>query len=675
MLCRILTILVFTLSLTTAQKCPGTSVAELRKNINNHEISLVFYHSAWSIKSNTAKVLFDELAQVYGQIFQFISVDCWHLQCNCSKTFETAIGSGSPKQWPTLIIHYGKQKIVYSGEWERDALVRYISSLMQPLEKIDTAQELKQLKEASDAIVLGLFENANSVDYHKFVVASLKWLETDPERSFRFAITIGNASINNTFALPENATLPYIRLISDKNETSVFNTARKWQSKDLIQWTQNELKRCYYRVHGYSSPQRLIMRLKKQPTLAIFVNNFNFFKDIKYKYENPYGNACKRSHRSAFTPAVEEINRHLFNSAKKCFQMITNLQTYYEKNELCKILDLYYKHSNPNHADIYGLLQLQRLQKCQESKFQPSPQQVIAASKHIQRSINKLYVEADKHLRPNRTLSVLILSALRHGDFLDTLNIPAQHLSNSISIIADVQQENIYIMPQPHSFKNLQHFVKEYLTQNLHAHRKISSAFYASLHNSPQKQQLQQVNAHQFMQFINSKHINTTIVALFYTPKCAFCGMLSQTLLQVQNLLSQCNDIQFIRLNTDTNDLPWHFSMHESPTLLVFPKGQTSASRAYPLHMQSNVRNILSFILAQLKPMDQVRTAVRSCHGLASNAQHLKSCLDFSKSLIMKHIGEYLRLWQIYEKERNGILEQLRYFKNLDWSIQQAFKT
>lgn len=62
-----------------------------------------------------------------------------------------------------------------------------------------------------------------------------------------------------------------------------------------------------------------------------------------------------------------------------------------------------------------------------------------------------------------------------------------------------------------------------------------------------------------------------TVVVLFHSSQCAFCTLLSQTLLTVSKILYNLKgNIDFFRIDSDKNDLPWQYTMERVPTLLIF---------------------------------------------------------------------------------------------------------
>lgn len=66
-------------------------------------------------------------------------------------------------------------------------------------------------------------------------------------------------------------------------------------------------------------------------------------------------------------------------------------------------------------------------------------------------------------------------------------------------------------------------------------------------------------------------HPGDVVLTFYYSAKCAFCTGISHVYLTVAKLLQPVTNLKFTRIDGDDNTLPWEYSMHHYPTILLFP--------------------------------------------------------------------------------------------------------
>lgn len=59
-------------------------------------------------------------------------------------------------------------------------------------------------------------------------------------------------------------------------------------------------------------------------------------------------------------------------------------------------------------------------------------------------------------------------------------------------------------------------------------------------------------------------------LVLYTSSQCAFCTILTSTLLSVARIFKDANYLKFARIDADKNDLPWQLTMETLPALLIF---------------------------------------------------------------------------------------------------------
>lgn len=61
---------------------------------------------------------------------------------------------------------------------------------------------------------------------------------------------------------------------------------------------------------------------------------------------------------------------------------------------------------------------------------------------------------------------------------------------------------------------------------------------------------------------------------MYYSKQCSHCNGISYIFLTLARKLSLVDNLQFARIDGDTNILPWEYTMEEFPTILFVPTNQ-----------------------------------------------------------------------------------------------------
>lgn len=62
------------------------------------------------------------------------------------------------------------------------------------------------------------------------------------------------------------------------------------------------------------------------------------------------------------------------------------------------------------------------------------------------------------------------------------------------------------------------------------------------------------------------------VAVLFSSSQCAFCTIFSSVLLTISRILSDADYLEFARIDSDKNDLPWQYTMETVPAFIIFKK-------------------------------------------------------------------------------------------------------
>ncbi|XP_017042557.1 uncharacterized protein LOC108088998 [Drosophila ficusphila] len=665
-------------------ECPGHSVPQIRAEAADSEISLLFYYVSWASEARQARLVYNGLAHYYQEYAFFGAIDCWHLQCNCSRTLMPAPGvvgaGGYPDKWPTLVVRYGqKQMLQYQGAWIFEELARFMNHLLHPLDRAHSGQELAAIRKHSDAVVLGLLESPDDQAYKRYLAAGLRWLELDPERNIRFTVNFGS-SAKKMMKAPDTR-LPQLLVIDSRNGVHAFNsTSSDWKTIDILRWVRNTLKNMSLFSNGYGTPMTIAMKARHVPVLAMAVRmNQNHHASVmgeemataqKKQSEGceDFWNKSEEQEEESFS--IMQVPKELFPETGQghcCFQALqrkrATLANYYRINKYLNHLWRQYAHQNHiKKRSVPSLLGLHSRNLCLAHTQHGTPGMKIGIAKMVTKYGQLIWQHSAEHAAHNRSLGVVIFDSFKYRDYLHQLGIQQHHQQVQVFIV-DAAEESLYVMPQQHTFSYvaLKDFIRQFYAKTLpRIHRNAPATVDLEFDKNYNRQMLLQT----------LQRPNATNVVFMHRPDCALSAVLSQAFLQVSALLSS-PEVHFVRFDSQSNDLPWELAMPTTPSLIVFPQSKPTESVVFPNDVRIDVQSIFAFVIAQLEPEQQVRSVLVSCKRRMRN---VRSCLDFARNLVLQHVSQYLKFWEIYERERDVILSHLKELNDLHMSIESSIR-
>ncbi|KAH8380214.1 hypothetical protein KR009_009497 [Drosophila setifemur] len=675
---------------TPISECPERSVPQIRAEAAEFEISLIFYYVSWASEARQARLVFNGLAHYYQEYAYFGAIDCWHLQCNCSRTLMPAPGvvgaGGYPDKWPTLIVRYGqRQMLQYQGAWNFEDLARFVNYLVQPIDLAHSSQELGTIRKHSDAVVLGLLNSPDDREYKRYLAAAVRWLELDPERNIRFTINFGS-SAKRMLKVPETA-LPQLVVIDSRNGVHTFNSSTsEWKTMDILRWVRHTLKNTSLFSNGYGTPATIAMKARHVPVLAMAVrmNQHHHSSAMPLvmgeemaQTQRKQSEGCaeywsrQEEQRTEELPSVSllQMPRELWEEtgpqASHCYPAWGRnraiLANYYRINRYLNHLWTLSTHQT-EMSNMPHLLALHSRNLCLAHSQHGTPAMKIGIAKMVTKYGQLIWQHSAENAAHNRSLAVVLFDSVRYRDYLHQLGIQQQHQQVQVFIV-DAAEESLYAMPQQHQFSYvaLKDFIRQFYARTLpRIHRNAApsndSAFSRTYNRQMLLQALQRANA--------------THVVFMHRPDCALSAVLSQAFLQVSALLSS-QEVQFVRFDGQANDLPWELAMSVTPSLIVFPRTKPTESVVFPRDVRIDVQSVFAFVIAQLEPEQQLRSVLTSCRRRVRN---VRSCLDFARNLVLQHVSQYLKYWEIYRREREAILSHLKEFNELHMSIESSIR-
>lgn len=685
-------------------ECPSRNVPQLRAEVEAaSEVSLMFYYVSWSSDARQARLVYDGVAHYYKDYASFGAVDCWHLLCNCTRTHRQlpgmAINGGYPDKWPTLIVNYGRQlRLQYQGAWHFEDLTRFMNNLMQPIDRVHTTLELSALWKISDTVVLALLDSSDSLAYKRFVATSLHWLEFDPERNVRFAVTFGPSA--KKMLKVESLSLPQLVLIDNRHSLHSFNESNNWKPIEILQWLRPKVNPLL--AAGYGTPVKIALKARHVPVLAMSIRMQHYqtaiplvTNEILSRKENvdcaQYWLQDVQDDRETHKLSLLQMPAELYGGLnskielrKHCYNALhlneDTLANYYRINTYLNYLWSQHTHENVLEAQGRHLIELHTRSRCLAHTHaqQGTPALKIGIAKLVTKYGQLMWQHSSENKSANRSLAVVLFDAHKYRDYVHQLGID-QHLdqhfrstnykrdSSAVQVfIVDAAAEAMYVMPQNQTFSYLalKDFIKQFYAKQLPRLQKndllASPPLYSSYVQTYNRQLL----------LLALQRSNATNVVFIHRPDCALSSVMSQVLMQVAALL-RSSDLHFMRFNNQANDLPWELSMPSTPALIVFPESRPTETVVFPSDVRADTANIMSFILAQMEPEKQLRLVLSSCRR---RMRHARSCLDFAGKLVLQHVSQYLKYWEIYEKERDIILSHLKQLHEMHIVIESSIK-
>uniref|UniRef100_A0A8D8TM84 Thioredoxin domain-containing protein 11 n=1 Tax=Cacopsylla melanoneura TaxID=428564 RepID=A0A8D8TM84_9HEMI len=253
----------------------------------------------------------------------------------------------------------------------------------------------------------------------------------------------------------------------------------------------------------------------------------------------------------------------------------------------------------------------------------------------------------------NKSINFLSIDSKRYRYFLDNLNIDIDHYRDeTLAIIVDVvnDNENIYLLDANITRDSLVLFVRDYLDDKLTRYRRSNDIVSesdrlgetVSDHSSnPSKKRvvslnrqfdsipitplLSELTASNFYSLTHNS--SSSILVFFYSKYCGLCPAYSHILYVFSFILSHVKELSFMRVDSDTNDLPYPFVPHALPSVLLFPANASQDSLVFDRGEPFTQTRLLAFLLRGIHDLE-LRMHIYLAVCLKANKAHAFSCLQ-----------------------------------------------
>ncbi|KAL7040409.1 hypothetical protein ACKWTF_000376 [Chironomus riparius] len=424
-----------------------------------------------------------------------------------------------------------------------------------------------------------------------------------------------------------------------KDDDWVHEVARDYLLHKRIQNREKlkELqKQCYKQIHMYyQSNEPMISKCNKPMTSSVsYLSVLNASKNLDSK---KLSNFCELN---------EPMSSKCECLSDSCIEPSHNMYTY-ESNSFAlnskystSMLDNKNDEKSPEAINKYNLRR-----DCQMIRLAEERSEIQFID---DKDTTPLKLISGLGCKSNKTFTLISMDSVSFHTFAERLGVDILELENkTAAMIMDQDNESTYLLDEPVSLSSLSRFIYSFHRDGLQRFLRTNSIQYRHTHFFDINQFLvvksqetikiennefsnkkkcrvsdvKQEDSHIVIREINSEDFdsvviksNKTVVILFYSTNCAFCSMMSHSLLTVSRILYKMPNIEFVRIEGDKNDLAWQYTMAEFPSLLVFPSHSKSDSRKFSSKMPINVTNVLGFVLANLNRSYRLLGLVMACN-------------------------------------------------------------
>ncbi|KAI5723345.1 hypothetical protein M8J76_004626 [Diaphorina citri] len=242
------------------------------------DISIVLLYAPWDADSQLARQEFDVTCRFYSKQIKFLAINCWHPGSTCRNHFTKLT------RYPVILIYIqaGQEvhAIQYKGHLHADHIISFVTHVLNPISKIDSASHLSRFKSNNDGLVVLCADLDTALGarlYKVFYSVAVKFLEYDAYREIKFA-----AVLNSQVSLYVTKVFPSLVLLNFNNS---LDYKGNFTEENIIDWILNNLSGkpvSWINLSG-SKSVTLNYYLKNETSLVLFTPR-NLLRNINIYY-------------------------------------------------------------------------------------------------------------------------------------------------------------------------------------------------------------------------------------------------------------------------------------------------------------------------------------------------------------------------------------------------------
>ncbi|RZF46737.1 hypothetical protein LSTR_LSTR002600 [Laodelphax striatellus] len=724
------------------------------KKASEVEFMFIMYYAPWDAECQALRKEFEMVAEHHHKQVFFAAINCWQPGSECrSQASKIPIVT-----YPEFIAYplYGSP-VGYTGQRLGGHMIRFIDTLLHPVHRIDTLEDLHQLQVRHDTLLVGSMEFFNmrgGPEYKALYDSALKLAEKGTNRD------VGVAVITNsiTAAKITITKMPSLYLFL-WNEVKEYTGT--WKAEAIVQWVMQNISQVVLWLSPPGSKSLtfkpfvddgsvLILFTPDNPLLD-FNNHYEMLREIGLDYYNCKNDTSVIELLDYFSVARLEMIRKEELLLEACLKRMKSLTSQAEKNGdmaniPVQIVENVWinssssgqknrKKSRPTTSmsdTAEGWLSFitptcsafvkDKVPRAGKNSAYKSATKSPALAGFDHRSATslidwKLQEKCNRFIRAvslglpprtatadndkvrhdqlmglvcktNHSLSLIAMDSNIYQHFADGLGIDLSlYPHRTAAVIFNGEQETVHLLSKPLTKSNLADFIIDFTAGR--AERYLRSEPRSSLppnryksglsidadRNGSKSISLLELTSQTFQSVVLNETQN--VVVFYHSPYCAFCHGISHIYLTVANLLRNVPDLLFTRIDGESNDLPWEFTVHHYPSILFLPAQRKSESRIFPQKSPVTVDNLSHFVLANLNVETRLQGMIEMCSRWGSKhyVKKQEDCLLGIRrtclGLISKTLSAYRSVFRsslsrkYKQKTCKWLLKRLRFLKDI----------
>ncbi|EFA08737.2 thioredoxin domain-containing protein 11 [Tribolium castaneum] len=635
-------------------------ITEAIEDARSSDIAFVMFYAPWDAESQTARKQLEIAAQYMQKEVAFVAVNCWQPGSECKRQYSKVY------KWPVLIAYptHGRG-IQYNGPLEAFHIIKFLQNVCKPILRPETVDELMG---KHDTVVLGKINVLpGSYEYAVFYSTALRFLERDPFRDTIFAVLPQKSDFDPSISLHVwNGTIDFKGELTTESLTSWILK----NSHQITSWVSPTGMKSLSLSNFMQPGPTLILFTPRNPLLQQ-TDHFDMLREAAYDYYNCANNSHLTTRQKLIRESRLRNRKNYVKMTQKCHTrppVITNVPNIWTNNtDICNCVDKESLNKFCESSVLAKPVLQQSVDRCRGFLLTQQYSQVVFESRGLEGGANI----TGSACASNSSLKFVAIDSLRYYQFAERLGVGLGQKTGVV--IVNDKMETHYVMSGNVNSDNLRLFISNFtqktlprsLRSKVHVRTK-SDHVYPHLNCSRSSQFcVRELTTGDFLPTVLQP--NKVVVVFYYSKQCAFCSGFAYMFLTAARLLSPVKDISFVRIDGDSNLLPWEYTMESFPTILFFPSVRKSESRAFPRNLPITVPNLLGFILTNIDPILKLKTMWCICCQTKFPDEKIK-CVTSLRMETLTIIGTTLREWRNSSRKQK-VLYKLQVLRQLHLSF------
>jgi len=610
------------------------NVFQAFRDAGEYENSLLMFYAPWDRESIQARAVLADVASFFSQTdIMIAAINCWYPTSDCAKEFGSKTASS---QFPVFIFYPGRLKgIQYRGILRSDHLISWLQRCRYPLSIIQDLDHFHALQTVHSSLLVGFLPltiGSQQLDPNHVPLLGTAYslLESYPDASIAVAVTT-ESTLGRLLHLHQSHP---VRLFT-WNSTHVYPN-KTVDSTKIHMWAARHttVPSAWLRLPGRKS--LVLQKMLGGQSLLVFTGHNSLHpssvglavREISTRYRD-----CNFTQQARDQVVyIKRSQANKCNSKPTCEMNINSychlksfttesnggaacrLTSWHNTSDTCSIAE-----SKPFLGvddEVQFLVEEYRTETRNLNKFENTNGWISLEEESNDEHIDGLGCSN------NATLNILTVDTDVHHSLAEVLGV-RQSARPQLVIVSPHEESIVYRSTEYHKFKQtlrsmiLSWHRGEFNSEpGLRSSERLSSFFHGVTNPRSEDSALEIVEEVTRDNFYKSVIVSNSSTVLFYSSTfCTYCSVASFVFHTVARLLADVG-LQFKIVDASKNDLPWQYTALAYPSVLFFPRLRSENSRVFPTHKELNTTNLLAFIVSNLKPVERLRLALKSCDNL-----------------------------------------------------------